>query len=432
MGMFFLARRLTGSPGAAMVAAALFAYTPHVFSKLPHIQLLMTGGMPFCLLAFHRLIERPDAGRSVVLALVLVTQGLACAYYGIFCALMTGLATVFYAVSRGLWRNRRFLFALAGAGVLSVGLIVPFFLPYVDVQAGGAFSRSLKDASMYSADWQAYFASAAILHRWMLPLLKDWNEVLFPGFLAIGLAAGGLWTGFSRRDATLRVRETTVFYALLGALALWASFGPRAGLYTILFHTIPIFSLLRAPARFGILVELSLAVLAAILVARLSATRRWVAPVIALAAVVELLQVPLPLPEVQPFSPTFQMLAQMPRGAVAAFPFYSNRGDYPRHAQYMLFSTAHWQPLINGYSDYIPDDFRDAAIVLDTFPSREAFRTLERFRARYIVLHFNLYDHRTVPRIQTSLQRDYAPYLRLLVRDQDVWIYQIVAYPPPP
>jgi hypothetical protein len=119
----------------------------------------------------------------------------------------------------------------------------------------------------------------------------------------------------------------------------------------------------------------------------------------------------------------------VPRGAVAEFPFYSDRSNYPRHAQYMLFSTAHWQPLINGYSDYIPDDFRDAAPALDTFPSPAAFEALHRFRARYIVLHFNLYDHRSVPRIQASLEHEYAPYVRPLARENDVWIYQIVGWP---
>jgi hypothetical protein len=64
------------------------------------------------------------------------------------------------------------------------------------------------------------------------------------------------------------------------------------------------------------------------------------------------------------------VLATVPRGAVAEFPFYSERPNYPRHAQYMLFSTVHWQPLINGYSDYIPPDFRRSVIPMSSFPSR--------------------------------------------------------------
>ena len=70
------------------------------------------------------------------------------------------------------------------------------------------------------------------------------------------------------------------------------------------------------------------------------------------------------------------MLAGSPRGVVAEFPFYGERIAFPLHAQYMLFSTSHWMPLVNGYSDVIPLDFREAAAVLDSFPSSDAFRVL--------------------------------------------------------
>ena len=63
-------------------------------------------------------------------------------------------------------------------------------------------------------------------------------------------------------------REAAGFYVLTAALAFWASFGPDAGLYRVLFDTIPIFSFLRAPARLGMLVALSLSLLASAAVAR--------------------------------------------------------------------------------------------------------------------------------------------------------------------
>ncbi len=53
-----------------------------------------------------------------------------------------------------------------------------------------------------------------------------------------------------------------MFYGLVGLIAFWGSFGPKAGLYTVLYHTIPVFTFLRAPGRFGILVVLALGVLA--------------------------------------------------------------------------------------------------------------------------------------------------------------------------
>jgi hypothetical protein len=427
IAMYLLAKHLTADRAAAVTAAILFAYCPYVFSKFAHVQLLMTAGLPAALLAFHRVAESPRLASALRLALVLAVQGLACAYYGIFAAMMMGYAAIFFAVSRGLWRDRAYLVAVAAAGVTAVALILPFFIPYAQVQESGAFGRSLDEARTYSADWRSYLTSSAVFHRWIESVVAEGSEVLFPGFVAAAAGLGGVWVGIRAADA--RTRETTAFYAVLGGLAFWASFGPSAGLYTVFFRVIPVFSLLRAPARFGIILVLALAVLAALLVAHLRERRGWAGVAVALVAAIELLEAPVNFRDAPVFPPVYRTLATLPRGAVAEFPFYADRSNYPRHAHYMLFSTMHWQPLINGYSDYIPDDFRDAAPVLSTFPSPAAFEALHRLRARYVVMHFDLMDHRSVPGIQASLQNEFGPYLRLLARENDVWLFQIVGWP---
>src|SRR5262245_14279578 len=86
-GAYYLARYLTGHRAAAAIAAILFAFCPFTFARTAHIQLLLTGGLPFCLLAFHRLVDRPTAGRAAALGVALWLQALACAYYGIFAGL---------------------------------------------------------------------------------------------------------------------------------------------------------------------------------------------------------------------------------------------------------------------------------------------------------------------------------------------------------
>ena len=47
--------------------------------------------------------------------------------------------------------------------------------------------------------------------------------------------------------------------------------------------------------------------------------------------------------------------------------------------------------MVNGYSDVIPNDFREAAPVLDWFPSGDAFAVLARRRVRYIAVHWDMY-----------------------------------------
>ncbi len=95
----------------------------------------------------------------------------------------------------------------------------------------------------------------------------------------------------------------------------------------------------------------------------------------------------------------------------------------------MLLSTAHWQPLVNGYSDHIPQDFRDNALPLSGFPSHDSFAILEKIGARYAVFHLNLMGAEARASLVARLESDYLGYLRLLERDGDVWLYEIVAWP---
>ena len=127
IGAYFFIRHLTGNRYAAATAAVLFAYCPYVFARTAHIQLLMIWGLPFCLLAFHRLIDRPTVGRGVELGLVLWIQGLTCAYYGIFAGMLVGFGTLFFAQTRRQWTSREYWIAIGIAFVVCVGLTAPFF-----------------------------------------------------------------------------------------------------------------------------------------------------------------------------------------------------------------------------------------------------------------------------------------------------------------
>ena len=444
VGAYALARYLTRDTAAAIVAAIGFAFCPFLFARLAHIQLMMFFGLPLALLALHRAIDAPSLTRGVVLGLALAVQALACGYYGIFAGLLAALGLVFFGVTRGAWRRPIYWGCGAIAAVTAIGLVVPFFLPYVRVQSELGFTRSVDEAAVYSADVRAWLASSAWAHRWMLPLLGRWNEVLFPGALTL---AGGVWGAIAAwrtapvgpRDSTAPVpaggvtRDVLAFYGISAVLAFWISFGPAAGLYRVLFHAIPVFSLLRAPSRIGIVVVLALAMLfacgLAVVFARLAPRRRIaVASVLSLAMVAELYAAPLALRDTPPVLSAYRHLSTLPRAAVLELPFYYERGDFPRHARYMSASGWHWQPLINGYSDHIPSEFRALAPRLHGFPSADAFAELRERRARYVVFHLNLYGRRDRERTLERL-RSYAPYLTLLNDDGNVRLYEITSWP---
>jgi hypothetical protein len=398
---------------------------------------MLTGGLPFCMLAFHWLVDRATVARSVALGLSISAQALACAYYGVFAVLAIGLGTLLFAVSRGLWRSRDYWLGIGLAAFVSIALTLPFLIPYLRVQDETGFARTLDDARQFSVNLGAWFASSAWAHRWWLPALGDFNEVLFPGVITLAAGVAGAAWPFRPRTGQppsrpFLPRDVALLYVLIAIIAFWSSFGPDAGLYWLLYKTIPIFSFMRAPGRMGILVTLSLIVLGAPLIASvLSRARRPLLAAAALAAVAsaELAAIPLrQYRDAEPLSPVYHMLDTLPYGPVIELPYWHERSDFPRHAYYMLNSTAHWLPLINGYSDHIPQDFRRTALPLSSFPSRESFALLARADTRYVVFHLNLYNARLRQRLMERLQT-YSQYLRPVMREGDVWLYEIVDWP---
>jgi hypothetical protein len=439
LGTWLLARYLSGNSAAAGVAGILFAFCPYFYSHSAHIQLLMAGGIPLSMLALHCLVDRPSPRRGVVLGIALGGQALACAYYGIFAGLMVGYGVLFFAVRRHLWRVPGFWTAVVIAAATAGAIVLPFMLPYLELQREGGFVRSLDDARRYAATWQSYLASPAHGHRPLLRLGRQlgWKmgEVLFPGILAVVLGIAGMAVSWRRprhtEPSARDDRETLMLYGTLGALAFWGSFGPAAGLYWWLYRIVPLFTFLRAPSRFGLLVAFVLALFASLALKRLLpvAGRRAVlaACVLSALAIAELNVVPFPWERALPVSTNYRVLAAMPRGPVAEFPFYGERIAYPLHAQYMVLSTTHWMPLVNGYSDYIPPDFRPTAFVLDSFPSNDTFAVLRRHRVRYIGIHWDMYGPRA-DEIRMKL-KDFAQYLRPLGADATMTLYEIVSFP---
>jgi len=198
----------------------------------------------------------------------------------------------------------------------------------------------------------------------------------------------------------------------------------------VLYRAVPVFSLLHAPSRFGLVVALGLCVLAGVGYSSVFAAIRrpmLAASVLAIAAGAEL-AVGVDYRPPPALSPAYHVLAGLPRAPVVELPFFELRAHYPRHTTYMLASASHWMPLVNGYSDYIPDDFVRDAVKIAPFPFPTAFAVLEREGVRYAVMHLDVYDARTRGEVEARLVQ-FEPYLRPLYVDRDTRLYEIVGYP---
>jgi hypothetical protein len=431
-----LVRRLTGSSSIATVSAAGYTFSAFTSSHTAEIQLLMIFGFPITMLAFHRVVERPTIGRGAVLGVMLAITALCSGYYGVFAAAMVGLAALVWA-SRG----RQYWTALAAAAVVAALLVLPLFSIYrTDRADAGADNRAnAHQIRVYSANWRDYLTSATVLQsatfsglarvaQRLAPgvLPPDMTEVLFPGWMVTGMAVAGLAT-VARLSAA--DRRHVIGYAAIAAAAVWASLGPDAGLYSVL-DVLPGASLLRAPARLGVVAIFALAVLAGFGLRRISRGRRWVVAT-CLAFVLAELWVPWPLRAMAPLPRAYTLLRQLPRGGVLELPFPYRRTDFHQHTRAMLRSTANWQPLLNGYSDFTPPDFYELAEPVNGFPDAASFTILRTHQVRYAIIRVTDYG---TDEIRDRLLARFPPYeehLRLLTDDQGVRLYEIVSWPEP-
>jgi hypothetical protein len=420
---YYLLKYLVNDGRAAFVSAIAFAYCQHVLAHFPHIQLLMTAGLPVALLAFHRMADLPSPRRGAALGMAMAALAYFCGYYAIFDLLLVGFAVLFVAASRGLWRDTAYWTAVAVAAAVAIVGVAPLAAVYAMIQHTTGFSRSVEAAGSFYATWSSYLTSSSYAHAWIWALIPKGSDQLFPGFVAGIFGIGGLLSGWM---SGRRWRELSLLYGSIAVLACWESLGPQAGLYRLTYAIVPGFSFLRVPARFGLLVALAFAVLSAIGIAQfLKGVSRptLVAIVLAIVTFAELL-VPLRLTPTPGPEPAYEQLAALPYGALLELPVHSEKFAFLR-SRYMLGSTIHWMPLVDAYSDYIPGDFLDSMDVLGEFPTQESLDKLERDHVRYAIIHLSEYNGD----IRTTLfdrLKEFSPRLRTVYTDNETQLYEII------
>ncbi len=435
--MWHLVRRLTGSIWAGYPPATAFAFSAYVSAHTAHIQLLLVFVVPLVLLLLHHFIDAPGVRRGVWLGLGLTFSVLACAYYGIMMGLAVGFATMWWAVRHPA--PRTYWTGIATAFVVAMVSVAPIAVPYATLrdEQGLRSELNLDEARSYSADHRTYMRGHGGVLTRVLPestrsalnaYVGRIGEVLFPGLVTLVLA--GVALARVGRGGASEDRQTQLFYVALVAVAVWASMGPRAALYVWLADVIPFMSFLRAPARFGVLALGGLAVLAGIGLAALTSRRRHAALIAMTVTVVAAaeLHVRWPLRPVPPLPAAYQMLAQLPKAGTLVLQFPYRAGEWFPHAEYMFWSSWHWQPMVNGYSDYIPQDVIDLAVPVNGFPDPSSMQILRARDVRYVVIDWRTYNAAAQAVMHARLP-PYRQYVRPLFEGEDVSLYEIVGWP---
>ncbi len=277
--------------------------------------------------------------------------------------------------------------------------------------------------------------SGPIRPKWddtiLFSIRTPWRALLVFALSVAVRAAIVRWAPFDivgkirrRIDALLQIRGVTVqtwaarirrhpagLYALLTAFSIWIAAGPAAGLWPLVYW-LPGLNFIRVPSRFMILAVLGLAILAGIGFDRLTRglQRRRALAWAALASVCligEFVAIPF---DTQPYRVEIPavdrwLANQRAPFVVAEVPVR----DEWLASRYMLFSTAHFQKTVTGYSGARPAVWGWLYRQLRTFPDEASLTSLSDLHVTYVVVHTDLYPldewNEVAPRLDAFLDR---------------------------
>jgi hypothetical protein len=210
--------------------------------------------------------------------------------------------------------------------------------------------------------------------------LAAWRREVAQGRLILGYAALALCASLVALGPEVRLFGSTLFV------------GPFAWL-----RDFEVFRMIRVPARASVFLGLALAMLAGFGLDRVR--RRGARWALLSLALLEAVSAPLnvvaadrcinrdePPPRVYAW-----LAAQSGDAPVIELPILPNDGLFQRpkfdDSVYLLRSTAHWRPLVNGYAGTEPPGYVKVREAMKDFPSQESIGLLRALGVRYAIVH---------------------------------------------
>jgi hypothetical protein len=383
-----LLHRWTGSWGAGYCCGSLAAFNSHVLVRLPHLQAQHVEFVALILFTLDRLFTSYRIRDAAWLGVSFALQGLTSVYLLVFSTWMLLFAVLGRAQA---WLRRdptRMIGLFLVAAATATLLLAPYLLGYYVAYRLTGVERTIADARSQAGSWVDYLSTGSRLHYglWSRPFMGQARSAAFPGVVAMALVGLALAWPETRRDARLRM----CLIAAIGCAAV--SMVPRTPIYPLLHQVIPLFKVVRVPSRLEQIVLLMIAVVAGFGVAGLAhrwrSSRTWPVAAAALCALVNLeaLRAPFGYTPFSEIPPIYDWLASQRGAVIVELPFYPPPAWF-RNAPYMLNSTRHWRPILNGYSGLRPGSYNDTYRAIANFPDVKSLAALHARGVTHIVVH---------------------------------------------
>lgn len=376
---------------------------PFVAQEMGVLQLIAIFGMLWQLTYLKLWLHRPAWRRAAGLGLGMLVTALTCGYYLLFSLIIMPLAVIINLRREMVTPMRIGQLIAVGIGV--VLLAAPIIGTQRSILTDYDFQRSTRTITNNAARLVDYTQTLDynLLYGTRRP--PQTGQRLFPGAGVLILAVVGF--GWARQ---LRLKS---YLVVVTGIALVLSLGLRLDIggvqpYQWLRDFVPGLAQLRSPFRFAMLVQLHLALLAALGLAVL-AHRRWWMSLVAVLVIVESLAVPLPLQSIPTGSGGWPIWvnqqAETPRVVLLPFAASSRVADFETTTRWMLQSRPLNGDMLNGYSGFFPRDYVTLRDTLRNFPAPESLTLLRQRGVDFVIIDHTLPD--APPPAQIPLPRVY-------------------------
>jgi hypothetical protein len=286
---------------------------------------------------------------------------------------------------------------LAGALALAAIALAPLYVAALEVRLA---NPGLAEQTLWK-------------HPGLPPILLPWSYLAanYPTALpaaAFALIAVGVWR---RRDtAPVEAWRHAAFWTITGVVmatspvVMW-----RWQTFTLPHASLPIYEVIRAPGRLGVVALIGGSLLTglgfAACVRGASALRALTVAVVALGGMYVGYRNGLGWSDHAALPPAY--VTQQPPAPDAKIGLALRNGSGPvlevptsvygklpgRHVRAMFRSIMHWRPLLNGYASYWPAGFEERMALADRLPDPDALATLRRETGlTTIVVHANEFE----------------------------------------
>lgn len=414
LSMFWLCRYFTKSYLPSLIGGAIFTFSSYHFSHaIGHMQLVSLEFLPLYVLLWWKLLKKPSYWLAVgaVGTLLLI---LFCDYYYFLYSLIMSIFVAGYLWWRKelpSFRKSENWLPMAVFGAVCLILIAPLPIALLLLNKHEVLKGS-HEARIFSTDLVSPFLDGGF---WRFSAWTDWyyrhvkgfkaETTVYMGISVIVVFLIALWK-------RTKIHKDVIFWIAVCLFFGIMSLGPRPLIYgntiehvplpyTIMEHVVPGMKLSGVPVRMMVMVTFGSAIIAAMVLAKITLKQRQGQLLLAVFSLVLLFEM---WPSTLPFTPSAQ-----PKYVLALKSLPSTGAVLDNAAksepQQLLNQTGHEQKMILGYISRIPQSTIDKETPLVVLIGQGKYDQLcSKFGMRYITTPAKRPLHTTLPAVYQDKQ----------------------------